>query len=62
MSGRRIPTSEVQFRFGQFMSKHGGRVLVALFVLAIAAVGGAAGEGGDMLVDGSSTESGDTGP
>lgn len=62
MSGSPIPTSEVQFRFGKFMSKHGARILVALFVLAIAAVGGAAGEGGDLLVGTNGTESADDGP
>ena len=62
MSGRRIPTSEAQFRLGNFVSKHGARLLVALFVLAITAVGGAAGEGGDLLVDTSGTEGADDGP
>lgn len=62
MSGSKIPTSEVEFRFGKFVSNHGARILVALFVLAIAAVGGAAGEGGDLLVGTSGTESGDAGP
>jgi len=62
MSGRRIPTSEAQFRLGTLVSKHGARLLVALFVLAIAAVGGAAGEGGDLLIDTSGTESADDGP
>lgn len=62
MSGGKIPTSELQFRFGKLMSKHGARILVALFVLALVAVGGAAGEGGDLVVSPSGTESGDSGP
>ncbi|MGZ0746393.1 MULTISPECIES: hypothetical protein [unclassified Haloparvum] len=62
MPGREIPTSEVQARCSNFMSKHGARVLVALLVLAFAAVGAAAGEGGELLAGTAGTESGDAGP
>lgn len=62
MLGRKISTSELQFRFSNFVSNHGARILVALFVLAFAAVGAAAGEGGELLVGTAGTESGDSGP
>lgn len=57
-----LSMSEVQLRFGTFLSKHAARFLVALFVLAVVAVGGAAGEGGELLADPTGTESADDGP
>ncbi|MFB6235895.1 MAG: hypothetical protein ABEH81_12690 [Halopenitus sp.] len=62
MSGSKTPTSTVQFRFNKFMSKHGARILVALLVLGFAAVGAAAGEGGELLTGIAGTESGADGP
>lgn len=63
MSDRTSPTGDAQFRFKQFVATHGARLLVALVVLGALAVGGAAGEGSELLVepqDGG--ERGDNGP